>query len=188
MRSLLFIGILLICFSCKKENTSIAQEENSIIPLDSLSKEKIDFKLLKLSSQSQKDLESFEDFQNFNNLIISLHNYNPYYIKKYADSIDVLIQIVDENLSEDFNVNTINSRLTVLSTESGLLKKLAQKKHPSTEKLLEANKRLLKAYNSLVIQLNELSLAIPENIEKELLRDRDSLREPINDTKERIQE
>jgi len=181
MRSLLSILLVLIiiCFGCKKENNVIEQEENETVLLDSLSKEKAAIEVLKLSPQAATELESFEDFQNFKTLMLSMNKSNPFYIKKYADSVDLLVQSFHENLSEDLKVNTINSRIAVITTESGLLMQLAEKKNPDSQKLLDANIRLLTAYNSLIIQLNELSLAIPENIEKELLRERDILRDSI---------
>ena len=171
MRLFLLAGILLFCFGCNDSTTSDSKEEIAIIKLDSISKEKIKSELLKLSPDAEKELESFEDFQNLKSIIHTLHKSNPFHVKKYADSVDLLISTFEENLSEDLNVNTINSRITVLSTESGLLGHIAQKKRPTPEEILEANTRLIKAYNSLIIQLNELSLAIPENIEKELLKD-----------------
>ncbi|KZS38121.1 hypothetical protein AWE51_18935 [Aquimarina aggregata] len=168
---LLFFGIIALLFSCNSKNDSNAQQIETVAKLDSLSKDKITLDLLKLSTETEKDLESFEDFQNLKTLLYSLRDANPYYIDKYTDSLELLIQTFEENLSEDLNVNTINSRITVLQTESGLLSLLSSHKNPKAEKLLEANTRLAKAYNSLVIQLNELSLAIPESIEKELLRE-----------------
>ncbi|WP_062057102.1 hypothetical protein [Aquimarina longa] len=170
MRIVLFLGILLICFSCQKSNTTNTNEKIPIAKLDSLSKEKIKLELLKLSPEAAKSLENFEDFQNMKNMIASLRNANPFYVNKHADSIDLLINIFKENLDKTLDVNTINSRISVLSTETGLLKLIAKTKNPDSKKIMTANSKLIKAYNSLIIQLNELSLAIPDAIEKELLR------------------
>ncbi len=171
MRLVLLLGIITICFGCKTEKSSEVQEEIKIKKIDSLSKEKVKIELLKLSPEAEKDLEIFEDFQNLRNMMLTMHKANAYYACKYADSTDFLIGNFEENLSEDLNVNPINSRITVLSTESGLLIQSSEKKTPNPEEVLKANTRLIRAYNSLIIQLNELSLAIPENIEKELLKD-----------------
>ncbi len=174
MRILLPIYFILLFggLACKNENVSEFQEKGATIVLDSLSQEKTKLDLLKLSPESKKDLESYEDFKNLQNLIKTMHTSNPYYIKKYADSVDVLIQVFEENLTKDhLKVNSITSRVAVLSTASGLLIQVSNKKSLSSDKLLDANKRLLTAYNSLIIQLNELSLAIPDAIEEELLRD-----------------
>lgn len=187
MRSLLSLLLILtiIFFGCKNENTINTTEKTEIVLLDSLSKEKADIDVLKLSTQTAKDLESFEDFQNLKNLILSLNKSNPFHIKKYADSADLLVQNFKENLSEDLKVNPISSRIAVLATESGLLLQLTQKQNQDAQKLMDANIRLLTAYNSLIIQLNELSLAIPEDIEKELLRERDILRDSILNPEEK---
>ncbi|WP_299213334.1 hypothetical protein [uncultured Aquimarina sp.] len=187
MRSLLSLLLILIiiCLGCKNENTVNTKEEIEIIQLDSLSKEKADIDVLKLSTQTAKDLESFEDFQNLKSLMLSMNKSNPFHIKKYADSVDLLVQSFKENLSEDLKVNPISSRIAVLATESGLLLQLAQKQNQDAQKLMDANIRLLTAYNSLIIQLNELSLAIPEDIEKELLRERDILRDSILNPEEK---
>ncbi|MBQ0735812.1 hypothetical protein [Aquimarina celericrescens] len=168
---LLLLGIIILCFACKNEKETNFNTPQLPAKLDSLSTEKIKLELLKLSSQAEKDLQSFEDFKNLQSFITTLQNSNPYYINKHVDSLELLVQTFEENLSEDLNVNTINSRLTVIATELGLLKLLSESKNPDAKKILEANARIIKAYNSLIIQLNELSLAIPENIEKELLRD-----------------
>ncbi|MCK8523116.1 hypothetical protein M0D21_16175 [Aquimarina sp. D1M17] len=171
MRLFLFLAIATLCFSCKQEINTNTNQEVVAVQLDSLSKQQISLDLLKLSSQAEKDLESFEDFHNLRNLAKTLHTSNSFYVRKYADSVEVLIQTFEENLTEDLKVNPINSRITILLTESGLLRQESAKKNPDSVKIMNANRQFLKAYNSLIIQLNELSLAIPENIEKELLRD-----------------
>lgn len=176
---LFYLVLFLSFWGCKKEQKNVIANQQTKVALDSLSKHKVDLNLLGLSPEATEDLKSFEDFQNLKSLVKSMHRSNPYYIQKYADSVNVLIQTLDEDLTEDFNKKTITSRLMVLATASGLLNYVANKKHPEPSKLLEANKHLITAYNSLVIQLNELSLAIPDNIEKELLKD---LEEDLRDT------
>ncbi len=168
-----FLGILILCCACKNEKELPAENQQPVAQLDSLSKAKINLNLLPLSPEAEKDLETFEDFKNLRSFVQTLSTANPYYINKRADSLELLIQTFEENLSVDLNINTINSRITVLTTEIGLLKLITQRKNPQAEKLLEANTRIVKAYNSLIIQLNELSLAIPDNIEKELFRDQE---------------
>ncbi|SEK70764.1 hypothetical protein SAMN04487910_0916 [Aquimarina amphilecti] len=187
MRSFLYtvLTLTIIVVGCKNENTSTIQEEDEIVKLDSLSKEKAEIDVLKLSPQASKDMESFEDFQNLKNLIVSMSKSNPFHVKKYADSINTLVQSFEENLSEDLKINTISSRIAVIATESGLLLQLTETRNQDSQRLMDANIRLLTAYNSLIIQLNELSLAIPENIEKELLRERDILRDSILDPKKK---
>lgn len=170
---LFFLGILILCCACKNEQELPAEKQQPVAQLDSLSKAKINLNLLNLSLEAEKDLETFEDFKNLRSFIQTLSTSNPYYINKRADSLELLIQTFEENLSVDHNINTINSRITVLTTEIGLLKLLTERKNPDAEKLLEANTRIVTAYNSLIIQLNELSLAIPDNIEKELMRDQE---------------
>lgn len=180
MRSFLFLTIIcLLCFGCKNDASKTIQKQPIATKLDSLSKEKINQKLLELSPDAKKDLESFEDFQNLKKLVLSLNQSNAFYVQKHADSLGTLIQIVDDNLSENLNTNSINSRLALLATECGLLKEITKKTAPKSDKIMNANTQLMKAYNSLVIQLNELYLAIPENIEKELLRKKDAARDPI---------
>lgn len=188
MRSLLSTLCILtiFCTGCKKENTNTIQEEKEIIQLDSLSKEKATIDVLKLSPEASKNLESFEDFQNLKNLVVSMKESNPFYVRKYADSMNLMVQNFEENISEDLKVNTIISRIAVLATESGLLLQLSENNKQDSQKLINANIKLITAYNSLIIQLNELSLAIPENIEKELLRERDILRDSIESPEENI--
>ncbi len=171
MRIFLLIGITLLCFGCQDDRKAKINTEKPIIKLDSLSTEKIKLDLVKLSTEAEKNLESFEDFQNLRNLITTLRGSNPFYINKYSDSLSLLVHTFKQNIPKDLAVNPIKSRSNILHTEKGLLQIISEKKHPDPKKLIEANTRLIKAYNSLIIQLNELSLAIPENIEKELLRD-----------------
>ncbi|TPN84015.1 hypothetical protein [Aquimarina algicola] len=171
MRIFIFLGIVLCCVGCQSKKSETSENNVLIAKLDSLSKDKIKIDLLKLSSDAEKNLESFDDFQNLRSIMTSMRNGNPHFVNKHADSVELLISIFKENLSNDLDVNTINSRIAVLTTEIGLLKLLTEQKNPDPKEILEANTKLAKAYNSLIIQLNELSLAIPENIEKELLRD-----------------
>ncbi|RZS99112.1 hypothetical protein [Aquimarina brevivitae] len=179
MKSFLFlISSLLLLVSCKQEqqqSTNTALQ--TIKPLDSLSKKTAGTKLKTLSPESKKKVGSFDDYQSFEDLMITLESANPYYIQKYADSIDILISTVRENLSEDLKTKPIEARLKLLVTESGLLKDIAKENKPKATELLKANTKLILAYNSLAIQLNELTLAIPEDIEKELLRTTKNLRD-----------
>ncbi|GAA4110618.1 hypothetical protein GCM10022393_07790 [Aquimarina addita] len=183
MRSIIYICFVLslIFFGCKKDTGTVSAEEQTTVELDSLSKEKIKVKLLKLSPEAKESVEKIEDFQHLKNLMQSMQSSNSFYIKKYADSMNILIQNFNENLSKEWKVNTIKSRISVLLTEAGLLLELSGKEHPESKKLLKANTQLVAAYNSLVIQLNELSLAIPDNIEKELLKEKSLFRDSIID-------
>jgi len=177
-----FLGalFLFLFLSCKNKKES-SENLQKIVSLDSLSTAKINLNLLKLSGQAEQDLESFEDLKNLRSFMKSFRNFNPYYIQKNTDSLEFLMQTFEETLSKDLDVNTINSRISVISTEIGLLRMIFENKNPTPEKVLEANTGIVKAYNSLIIQLNELSLTvIPENIEKELLRDFDKDEEEKN--------
>lgn len=172
-------SIILSFFACKRETDLILTSTKNVIQLDSLSKRQSKIKLLDLSPESLEKVASFDDFKNFQSLIETMEISNPYHIKKHADSIDVLISTVSENLSEDLETKPIQARLKLLATESGLLKDIAEEPYTQAEELLDANSKLLIAYNSLAIQLNELSLAIPENIEQELLKTAESLRDSV---------
>lgn len=178
LTSLCFIASF-IFIGCKKDTISIPNKEQTTITIDSLSKEKSKLTLLKLSPEATKSMEDTEDFQNLKNLMQTMQSSNTFYIKRYADSMNILVQNFNENLSKELKINTIKSRISVLFTEAGLLIELSQKENPGAQKLIDANTRLLTSYNSLVIQLNELSLAIPDNIEKELLKEREFFRDSI---------
>ena len=178
MKAYHIIVIILISFlSCTNEVAQNNSSQKIQKELDSLSKAQSKIKLLPLSPGTMEKMDSFDDFKNFKSLIETMETSNPYYIKRYADSIDVLISTVSENLSDDLETKPIQARLKLLATESGLLKDIAKEPYPQSEQLLEANTKLLVAYNSLAIQLNELSLAIPENLEKELLKTAENLRD-----------
>lgn len=188
--SFLLIVAVLCVLGCKKNTSEIKTDTPKEVVLDSLSTEIVKMDLLPLSTEAEKSISSFDDFKNLRNLLKTMRSSNPFHIKKYADSTDLLIQSFNENLDEgggDMNTNSIKSRIIVLATESGLLMELASKKNPIPQSLLNSNIRLLTAYNSLVIQLNELSLAIPENIEKELLRDTELRRDSITDPNEKLE-
>ncbi len=171
MRTYIFFVAILLFVGCKKETTTVKGTKESPTPLDSLSTEKISVKLMELSPEAEKNLEDFEDFQNLRTFITSLNSSNAFFVNKHTDSLDLLVMMFEENLSEDLKKNTITSRVNLLHTESGLLRLLAEKEYPESKKIMEVNSKLAHAYNSLIIQLNELSLAIPESIEKELLRE-----------------
>ncbi|WP_148781805.1 hypothetical protein [Aquimarina intermedia] len=171
MKNLLIIVSVLLSICACTEHSSSNNDQAPVkaTVLDSLSDNKITLDLLPLSVQAEEDLKSFDDLQALRNLILTMQNSNAFYIQKYADSTDLAVGTLRENIPNDLNTNAISSRLTVLATETALLRHWSEKKMVTEDKLFEANTRLIKAYNSLVIQLNELSLAIPENIEKELL-------------------
>ena len=181
LSKLFFVLSISTLIGCKSEVQQKVTPEKTQVELDSLSKERVQVNLMQLSPESEKDLASFNDFQNLKALIKTLHQSNPFFIKKYADSLDLLVQTMGEDLTDDYKTNPITSRLTVLKTVSGQLNEQSIKYNPDAETLLNFNTRLIDAYNSLVIQFNELSLAIPENIEKELLMDQKDLRDSIDE-------
>ncbi len=173
--SILLLAMITI-IGCSKKQTVVSQTATTVV-LDSLSKEKIKTTLLELSTASSKEMEGYDDFEHLRNLIKSLHTANAHQVYKHADSAYLLVQNLKENLTSDLKTNPIQSRIAVLTTETGLLTQLVNSEHYTADKLMAANDRLITAYNSLIIQLNELSLAIPDNIEKELLRDNEILKD-----------
>ena len=181
MKSVVYcIAVFLIfCVGCKKKQGNDIEVNSNTTVLDSTSKEKIKVSLLALSPEAKKELEDFEDFQHLSTLLQTMRNSNPYYVQKYADSVKSGVMAFSDNRSARLKVNAIDSRITVLSTRSALLSQHAQKQTVDSKTLLDANEELIKGYNSLVIQLNELALAIPDNIREELLQDSEIVRDTI---------
>ena len=170
---------LIFCIGCKKEEGNLIDANSNATVLDSTSTEKITVSLLELSSEAKKELEDFEDFQHLSALLQTMRDSNPYYVQKYADSVKSGVMAFSDNRSARLKVNSIDSRITVLSTRSALLLQHAQKQTVDSKTILNANEELIKGYNSLVIQLNELALAIPDNIREELLQDSEIVRDTI---------
>ena len=171
MRIIYLLGSVLLYLGCANDTTEpIVNDQKVVSVLDSLSTQKINVALLQLSSEAEESIEELEDFKNLRSMMISLNEANAFFIRKHKDSIGILVNDLEENLSDDYRKNNITSRINLLATASGLLMQLAEKDNPEAKELLNANAKLAEAYNSLVIQLNELSLAIPDSIEEELLR------------------
>lgn len=183
IRIFLVIAVLLF-LSCKDGEKITAESQTDPHSLDSLKSAKPDINLVKLSAEAERELQNFQDFTQLDTFMNTLHTSNAYFVRKYADSTDFLIQSLKENLKEEkLDINSIKSRTVVLATEAGLLKDLANSDITSSEeKFLSQKERLLIAYNSFIVQINEHFLAIPENIEKELLQDfkpeRDTILDP----------
>ena len=168
---LIFFLVLALTTICCSQSNSKKSIEDQLIYSDSLSKNNAKVKLLSLSPDAQVKLKNFTDYQNLHNFMITLSNANPYYLKKYRDSLDILLFNFKENMAEEqLFVKPIRSRITVLTTRSRLLAEAVDEDNSLEEKVLDQNKKLLEAYNSLIIQLNELSLSIPSIIEQELLK------------------
>lgn len=171
MRIIYLLGSVLLYLGCANDTTEpIVNDQKVVSVLDSLSTQKINVALLQLSSEAEESIEELEDFKNLRSMMVSLNEANAFFIRKHKDSIGILVNDLEENLSDDYRKNNITSRINLLATASGLLMQLAEKDNPEAKELLNANAKLAEAYNSLVIQLNELSLAIPDSIEEELLR------------------
>jgi len=171
MRIIYLLGSILLYLGCANDTTEpIVNDQKVVSVLDSLSTQKINVALLQLSSEAEESIEELEDFKNLRSMMVSLNEANAFFIRKHKDSIGILVNDLEENLSDDYRKNNITSRINLLATASGLLMQLAEKDNPEAKELLNANAKLAEAYNSLVIQLNELSLAIPDSIEEELLR------------------
>ncbi|WP_459210424.1 hypothetical protein [Aquimarina rhabdastrellae] len=180
MKSYLYlIALCTILISCK-DKVQVVATPPGYTPLDSLSQQKSDIKLYALSAQAQKDLADSDDFQHLHKKILNIAKANPFYIKRQLDSVSEALQNFESHLRPKQKIKPIESRILVLNTEIGLLQNLIDKRFPNSENILNNNGRLLIAYNSLIVQLNELSLAIPENIKNELLNDSQDLRELNN--------
>ena len=167
-----FSILVLFCFifSCSETQKSKLLMERESAILDSLSNEIIDEKLVALLPETNERLTIFEEFQNLNSFMLVVKNANAYNIRKYADSIDIMVQEVDEILSEEFEEKAIHSRLSLLTTTSSMMNQIALHDNPSQKEILKANLNFVKAYNSFLIQLNELSLVIPEELEMKLMQ------------------
>lgn len=181
MRFLIYLFTLLFLFlgGCQEKKSVSDTSEPKYASLDSLSKDKVNLKVLELYPQTSKDLNEYDEFRTLKSSIDSLSNANAFQVFKSVDSLEVHIANFEENIPENLKSNPISSRLVVLSTEIGMLRLQTEKKNPDPAKLKTSKVRLINAYNSLVIQLNELTLAIPSNIEEELLRSSENLRDSI---------
>ncbi|UZO82052.1 hypothetical protein NBT05_06165 [Aquimarina sp. ERC-38] len=151
------------------------QEDNTTIAanLDSLSSKAVNIPLIPLAPEAKEKLVNFKDYQDLHNLMVTLNKSNPYFIKKYQDSLDILIFNFKENAAEEkLFEKPIRSRISLLTTYANLLSEQTNKDHPNIENILSGNKKLMTSFNSLIIQLNEISLSIPSTIEKELLKNK----------------
>lgn len=176
--SFLFLVIILVC--CSKDNTNSSGNHQAFL-LDSLSQKKVSIQLLSLSGDAERKFQNFTDYQNLHNLMLTFRESNSYFIKKYQDSLDILLFNFRENMAEEeLFIKPIRSRVNVITTQHRLLAEAVNKSNTTETDILQHNKKLLEAYNSLLIQLNELSLSIPDNIEQELLKNnlfkKDSIR------------
>lgn len=182
IRPISIIAILMF-IGCKENQTT--QDQAQLISettLDSLSKQKVNLSMIQLASDADENIDNIEDFNNLKSMISTLNRSNSFYIQRYADSLEILIDTFKESLNTELKSNPIKSRITVLETEAGLLKQLSLKRGVTDEELLEKNKHSLIAFNSLIIQINELTLAIPETIEQELLKDFEILKDTLVET------
>ncbi len=177
---LLFTFIVLSIISCNKDQKKTPLSDQTIIvKLDSLSTQKADTSLLKLSPDAKKDLVGAKEFQILHKKIQQIAIANPFSIKKEVDSVHKALLAFEEHLRPEHDTNPIRTRIVILTTEIGLFKEILDTPNLSPEKVLKHNNRLITAYNSFIIQLNEISLAIPENIENELLKDSEDYRDSI---------
>ncbi len=173
---ILIIIIISFHLGCKKQQNLV--EEVAVVK-DSLEQKAILVKFKTLNPDARKDLSDSPEFKPLKSALDSLNDISPetsatLTTKLYERAIDF-----QEYLPDNLKTNPIEARIKILVTETGMLEHKRNKTTLTTEMLNTSKKAIAEAYDNFVNQVNELYLAIPSNIAKELLQESKNLSDSI---------
>lgn len=173
-RILFFIAIFSIrCQSVEKESTDTT-EEATVAQVDTIP---IDLKALQPKAKTK--LSEAEELSVLVDSIRRLSTYVPDTVFKRMNTIFEQAHSAKTALDQypDFNNPAVKARINEIHTRSGLLLQQQNTLHGTDGRYDRLYKDLIFAYNNLIVQINELYVTIPEDLEEELakgLEDKDS--------------
>lgn len=160
---------LIFTLSCQSVEKDAVNSEESV---ETIQDDTISINLKPLQSEAKSKLSEAEEISVLVDSIQKLTAYVPDTVYKRMSTIFEHAHSAKTALDQypDFNNPAIRARISEIHTRSGLLLQQQNTLHGTDGRYNQLYKDLIRAYNNLIVQINELYVTIPEDLEQELAK------------------
>ncbi len=165
LKKIILISLIALFISC----TKTISRKNNEISRDSLigNTDKVNFQISKLNSKAIKLVETWDEYQNIDELLKQYQNINANLALLNAKELAVLAkQLKDSIRVERLKIPSIKIRLNVLHNETLRLADMSTIPSITEEEVTEENSNILNAYSALNLKIN--NIVNQENLNEEL--------------------
>jgi hypothetical protein len=155
IKSIFFIFIIVITFSCDKKTS----KKNILIKKDiiQISKIRTNNIEVKLNSKAKKTVANWSEYQNFDEFLIQYRNISSSDALLNANELSKLAkQLKDSIRIEKFQIPSVKIRLNVLHNETLRLADMSTINNISETDVFNENKSILNAFSALNLKINNL--------------------------------
>lgn len=165
LKKVILLSLIALIVSC----TKTISRKNNEISRDSLigNTDMVNFQISKLNSKSLKLVETWDEYQNINELLNQYQNINANLALLNAKELAVLAkQLKDSIRVERLKIPSIKIRLNVLHNETLRLADMSTIPSITEKEVVEENSNILNAFSALNLKIN--NIVNQENLNEEL--------------------
>ncbi len=165
LKKVILLSLITLFISC----TKTISRKNKEISRDSLigNTDKVKFQIEKLNSKAIKLVETWDEYQNIDELLKQYQNINSNLALLNAKELAVLAkQLKDSIRVEILKIPSVKIRLNVLHNETLRLADMNTIPSITEEEVVEENSNILNAYSALNLKIN--NIVNQENLNEEL--------------------
>jgi len=165
LKKVILLSLIALFISC----TKTISRKNNEISRDSLigNTDKVKFQIDKLNSKAIKLVETWDEYQNIDELLKQYQNINSNLALLNAKELAVLAkQLKDSIRVEILKIPSVKIRLNVLHNETLRLADMNTIPSITEEEVVEENSNILNAYSALNLKIN--NIVNQENLNEEL--------------------
>ena len=165
LKKVILLSLIALFVSC----TKTISKKNDEISRDSLigNTDKVNFQITKLNSKAIKLVETWDEYQNIDELLKQYQNINANLALLNAKELAVLTkQLKDSIRVERLKIPSVKIRLNVLHNETLRLADMSTIPSITEEEVVIENSNILNAYSALNLKIN--NIVNQENLNEEL--------------------
>lgn len=169
MRILIYIVVLLFAVGCNDSNEPAPVQTRDTIDTTALQKPiEVPNQEVVLLPEAREVTMDWLAYLTAQSEIENFENYTVEDIISNATPIAEIMLSLRQTVPEEFKINAIQTRLSVLYTKAKVIEHLATSRPNQLEEIRETAEELPVEFNNFKIQLNELYLKTLEDFEQEL--------------------
>jgi len=165
LKKVILLSLIALFVSC----TKTISRKNNEISRDSLigNTDMVNFQISKLNSKSIKLVETWDEYQNIDELLNQYQNINANLALLNAKELAALAKQLKDSIGvERLKIPSVKIRLNVLHNETLRLADMSTIPSITEEEVIEENSNILNAYSALNLKIN--NIVNQENLNEEL--------------------
>ncbi|MCD6543993.1 MAG: hypothetical protein J7K34_05745 [Flavobacteriaceae bacterium] len=155
LKKVILLGLIVVFVSC----TKTISKKNNVTSRDSLigNTNEINFQITKLNSKAITLVETWNEYQNIDELLKQYQNINANLALLNAKELAVLAkQLKDSIRVERLKISSVKIRLNVLHNETLRLADMSTIPSITEDEVVEENSNILNAYSALNLKINNI--------------------------------